>query len=190
MACAKADRILKEIRTKQFRQQGGSPIDDIDTENHKLRMAIAERAHEGEETSIDDVLVLDEVIGRDRRKKASERLIQLQRCDAKSENLKLFRVENRAGRNINVAAIDVECAKMFASGCGHVREAKNAKVFVYSQKWLERQESEGSAIWRVLREGIPGVLKEVGNHIIIERRAKVFSPISAVASPHPRFAKK
>lgn len=113
-----------------------------------------------------------------------------QRCNAKSDDLKLFRVENRAGRSIKIAALDAECARMFAQYNGHVQEAKNAKVFVYKDEWLTKQKQDGTAIWRALKEGFPGVLKEVGSHVVIESRGKVFTPLSPVAAPHPRFVKE
>lgn len=132
---------------------------------------------------------LDQEFGAERRKKIAAHLAKSQHCHAKSENLKLFRVENRAGRSIKIAAIDAECAKMLASYNGHVQVSNNAKVFVYNEAWLEREKKAGSAIWRALKGGLPGVLKEVGNHVIIESRAKVFTPLSPVESPDPRFQK-
>jgi hypothetical protein len=189
IAAASADRILREISEQQFRGPEGSPLDNIDTECRKLRTAIMERTLRGDLTTVDDVLLLDEQLGAERRKRIAEDVAKVQRCQGKSDKLKLFRVENRAGRSIKIAAIDEDCARMFASYSGHVQEAKNAKVFVYKEEWLQLQKQSGSAIWKALKEGVPGVLKEVGNHVIIESRAKVYTPLSPVAMPDPRFKK-
>jgi hypothetical protein len=187
MACSKADRLLKEIRSKQFRQDSDDALDNIDTKNHKLRIAIADLAYAGQDISVEDVVRIDHDIHADYRNKALAQLAKNQRCHLRSESLKLFRVENRAGRNIDVAALDVDCARMFASSAGHVRDAKNAKIFVYGDDWLENQRKEGSAVWRALRAGVPGVLKTVGNHVIIESKAKVYSALSPVVTADSRF---
>lgn len=187
---AGADRLLQEVRDRRCRGSEISPLDCIDTECHELRQAIVERMRQGVKTTVEDVVMLDEKIGAARLEKMTRELAKGQRCLAHSDELKLFRVENRAGKSIKIAAIDPDCARIFATHSRHVHEAKNAKVFVYKDEWLEGQRKSGSAIGRALKAGFPGVLKEVGNHVLIEARKKVYSPLSTVSSPDPRFSNK
>jgi hypothetical protein len=189
LAAESADNILRQIADQQFRDPNGSPLDNINTDCEELRAAIIRRMLQGGPTTSDDVISIDQTLRAKRHKKFVALLAKGQRCRAKSDNLKLFRVENRAGRSIKVAAVDAECARMFAQHSGHVQEQKNAKVFVYKDEWLATQKEHGTAIWRALKEGIPGVLKEVGSHVMIESRGKVYTPLSPVIAPHLRFAR-
>lgn len=102
------------------------------------------------------------------------------RCEAVSADLKLFRVQNTARKSILVVAVDADCARMFAARCGHVAHEKNAKVFAYKEEYIERVKRDGSAEGRALREGVPGVLKQIGSSVLIERKGKVYTPLTVV----------
>lgn len=111
--------------------------------------------------------------------KANERT---NRCRSKSSSLKLYRVANTAGNDIKILAESADCARFFAYDSGHVREEKNATVFLYDEQQLAELKISGSATGRAIREGVPGVLKSVGSGIVIEQAGKVYVPLTVIDS--------
>lgn len=91
---------------------------------------------------------------------------------------KLFAVSNKSQMRIDVIAMDVETATEFAIGAGHVRSAENASVFRYNDKNIQTLTTNGSALGRAVREGVPGVVEKRGNNVIVGER--VFTPMSVV----------
>ena len=101
---------------------------------------------------------------------------------SKSSSLKLYRVANTAGNDIKILAESADCARFFAYDSGHVREEKNATVFLYDEQQLAELKISGSATGRAIREGVPGVLKSVGSGIVIEQAGKVYVPLTVIDS--------
>ena len=131
--------------------------------------------------SLDD---LDEVL-----KECSEALMKrLQESGEKQRNARsvyprkcrVYDVCNTAERLTKILAIDVQSARYHAVQNRHIQDEKNGRVMVYNDEWHEKEMKSGSALGRAIIEGHQGVLKKIGDKIIIEARDKVFLPLSIV----------
>lgn len=93
---------------------------------------------------------------------------------------RVYNVYNTADKPLKVLAIDVASARMHAIQNRHIQEEKNGRIVVYNEEWHEREMKSGSALGRAIIAGYQGVLKKVGNNIVIEPHGKVFIPLSVV----------
>ena len=81
---------------------------------------------------------------------------------------------------MQVLAIDNESARYHAMQVRHIQAEKNGRLMVYSEEWQNREIKSGSALGRAIIEGHQGVLKKIGNKVVIEACKKVYLPLSIV----------
>lgn len=133
--------------------------------------------------TLDDLdLVLLEIEDRHRlemRKRIEERMA----CHERRDDLKVFYVYNTADRVVTVLAKDAACAREFALYAGHIKERQNGRVLVLKPENELKLRNSGDALGRALRDGKPGVVKKVGENVVMEGPRSVFTPMTVVSNP-------
>ncbi len=166
-------------RGRQLHQEGDDAMFIDDDDLPALRAKLRARAAHGP-LAISDLRAVLNAMEEARNREVQAYVLRRTGCTMRCENIQLYRVENAAGRSVRVAAASADCARLLAHIDGHVQEEKNAKVFRYKDEYVADLRRSGSAIGRVLRDGQPGVLREIGRNIVIERTEQVFTPLTVV----------
>jgi hypothetical protein len=182
----RVDDLLQLANRKGDRPiRDGLTYDDCDLDDPEVEAGLREIASVRPLTLDDLDLVLLEVEDRHRRE-MRKRIEEAMGCHERRDDLKVFYVYNTADRKLTILAKDAACAREFAFYAGHVKERLNARVVVLRSEHEMKLRKSGDALGRALRDGKPGVVKHVGENVVMEGPRSVFTPMSLVPSPPER----
>jgi hypothetical protein len=174
-------KAVEELLNEAYRLSfnGDDRFDGIDLDDEDLRAKLQKIAAI-RPLALADVVSADAEISAEFIKRLKSHHDEVVRCRAKRDDLRVFYVINSANNKQTILARDGKCARFFALHSGHIKEEKNGRVLVMNADREAALRTSGEALGRALRTGHPGVVKEVGDNIVLEGAGKVYTPLTIV----------